>query len=71
MSDADQEARPTANRKGIELVRLDPATRALRPSHVIGNYCSPEWYASCDLAFREAMERALWAYKAERDGRAA
>jgi hypothetical protein len=45
--------------------------RALRPRHTSGEVGSPEWWRSCDDAFRHAMIEALWQYKAERDARKA
>ena len=45
--------------------------RALRPPHVSGEVGSPEWWRSCDDAFRAAMRRAIHEYAAERDHRRA
>jgi hypothetical protein len=39
----------------------------LRPVHAIGETASPEWFQSCDEAYRSAMIAALWQAKAERD----
>lgn len=39
----------------------------LRPSHAIGEAASPEWFQSCEAAYRSAMIAALWQAKAERD----
>ena len=41
--------------------------RALRPSHVEGSVGSPEWWRSCDEAFRAAMRRSILDYAVERD----
>ena len=45
--------------------------RALRPRHAQGEVNSPEWWRSCDEAFRAAMRRAILDYVAERDQRRA
>ena len=41
--------------------------RALRPRHVEGPICSPEWWKSCDDAFGAAMRLAIHEYAAERN----
>lgn len=45
--------------------------RALRPPHASGEVGSPEWWRSCDEAFRASMRRAILEYAAERDQRRA